>query len=144
MARQLQALERTHMKQDLAALISRLGAAVSSKTAEMDESIALKSSRKDEEAMAILRSNRGKALMDEIDVFISGITRVADERLTSVVEEQRANAAMLRWVSIVGGFVILVVVGIVVAARCGANRSSGSGTRTGRDPAAGGKPPGCK
>jgi two-component sensor histidine kinase len=38
----------------------------------------------------------------------------ADERLTSAVEEQRANAAMLRWVSIIGGLVILVVVGIVV------------------------------
>jgi two-component sensor histidine kinase len=94
--------------------MTRLAAAVSSKTAEMDESIALKTSRNDEAALALLRSNRGKALMDEIDVFISGITRVADDRLTSAVEEQRANAALLRWVSTVGGFVILVVVGIVV------------------------------
>jgi two-component sensor histidine kinase/CHASE3 domain sensor protein len=113
-ARQLQALERTRVKQESPALMTRLAAAVSSKTAEMDESIALKASRSDEEAMAVLRSNRGKALMDEIDVFISGIARVADERLTSAVEEQRANAALLRWVSTVGGLVILVVVGIVV------------------------------
>ncbi len=112
--RQLQALERTRVTQDSPALMTRLAGAVSSKTAEMDESIALKTSRNDEAALALLRSNRGKALMDEIDVFISGVTRVADDRLTSAVEEQRANAALLRWVSTVGGFVILVVVGIVV------------------------------
>ena len=113
-ARQLQALERTRVQQDSPALMSRLAAAVSSKIAEMDQSIAFKASREDEEAMALLRSNRGKALMDEIDVFLSGVIRAADERLSSAVEEQRANAALLRWVSIIGGLVILVVVGIVV------------------------------
>lgn len=112
--RQLQALQRTRVQQDSPVLMARLAAAVSNKFAEMDESIALKVSREDERAMALLRSNRGKALMDEIDVFLSGISRAADERLTSAVEEQRANAALLRWVSIVGGLIILVVVGIVV------------------------------
>jgi two-component sensor histidine kinase/CHASE3 domain sensor protein len=113
-ARQLQALEQTRVKQDSPALMTRLAAAVSSKIAEMDQSIALKASRQDEEAMALLRTNRGKALMDEIDVFLSGVIRAADERLTSAVEEQRANAALLRWVSIIGGLMILIVVGIVV------------------------------
>ena len=113
-ARQLQALERTRVTQDTPALMTRLAAAVSRKIAEMDQSVALKASREDEEALALLRSNRGKALMDEIDVFLSGITRAADERLTSALEEQRANAALLRWVSIIGGLIILVVVGIVV------------------------------
>jgi len=113
-ARQLQALERTRVTQDTPALMTRLAAAVSRKIAEMDQSVALKASREDDEALALLRSNRGKALMDEIDVFLSGITRAADERLTSALEEQRANAALLRWVSIIGGLIILVVVGIVV------------------------------
>lgn len=112
--RQMEALERTRVKQDAPALVTRLAATVASKIAEMDRSIALKSSRQDEQALAVLRSNRGKALMDEIDVFISGVTRVADERLTSAVEEQRANAALLRWVSVVGGLIILSVGGIVV------------------------------
>jgi two-component sensor histidine kinase len=112
--RQLQALERTRVTQDSPALMTRLAGAISSKIAEMDQSIALKASRDDEAALALLRSNRGKTLMDEIDVFLSGVTRVADERLTSALEEQRANAALLRWVSIVGGLIILVIVGIVV------------------------------
>ena len=61
--------------------------------AEMDQTIALKSDRHDAEALALLRTNRGKALMDEANVFLSGIIRAADERLTTGVGEQRANAA---------------------------------------------------
>jgi two-component sensor histidine kinase len=52
--------------------------------------------------------------MDEANVFLSGIIQSADERLTTGVEEQRANAAMLRWVSIGGGIVIVLVVGGVI------------------------------
>ena len=49
---------------------------------EMDQTIALKNDRRDAEALAMLRTNRGKALMDEANVFLSGIIRAADERLT--------------------------------------------------------------
>ena len=47
--------------------------AVGEKIAEMDHSIALKSAGRDAEAMALLRSNRGKTLMDEINVFLYGV-----------------------------------------------------------------------
>ena len=95
-------------------MLSRLTAIIAEKFAEMDQTIALKSERRDAEALALFRTNRGKALMDEANVFLSGIIRAADERLTAGVSEQRANAAMLRWVSIVGGIVIVLVVGGVV------------------------------
>ncbi|MBY0322457.1 MAG: sensor histidine kinase [Reyranella sp.] len=52
--------------------------------------------------------------MDEANVFLSGIVRTADRRLTEGVEEQRANAAMLRITSIVGALVIMLVVGGVI------------------------------
>jgi two-component sensor histidine kinase len=45
---------------------------------------------------------------------LSGIIRAADDRLTAGVDEQRANATMLRWVSIVSGVVIVLVVGGVI------------------------------
>jgi two-component sensor histidine kinase/CHASE3 domain sensor protein len=93
------------------ALLARLTAVVTDKIAEMDQTIALKNDRRDAEALALLRTNRGKALMDEANVFLSGIIQAADERLTTGVSEQRANAAMLRWISIVGGLVIILVVG---------------------------------
>ena len=58
---------------------------------EMDQTIALKSDRRDDEALALIRTNRGKALMDEANVFFSGIIRAADERLTTGVGEQQGE-----------------------------------------------------
>jgi two-component sensor histidine kinase/CHASE3 domain sensor protein len=93
------------------ALITRLTTVMTEKIGEMDRSVELKKDRRDAEALAVIRTNRGKALMDEANVFLSGIIQAADERLTTGVSEQRANAAMLRWVSIIGGLVIILVVG---------------------------------
>ncbi len=91
--------------------IQRLTAIVNEKLTEMDRTIALKRERRDAEAQALFRTNRGKALMDEANVFFSGLIRAADDRLTTGVGEQKANAALLRWFSIIGGVVIIAVVG---------------------------------
>jgi CHASE3 domain sensor protein len=88
------------------ASVARLTTIIHEKFNEMDQSIALKRDRRDADALAIVRSNRGKALMDEANVFFSGIIRAADERLTTGVGEQKTNASLLRWFSIVGGIVI--------------------------------------
>lgn len=96
-------------------MVQRLTVVLGEKIDEMDRTIALKGDRRDEEALAIIRTNRGKALMDEANVFLSGITQAADERLTIGVSEQRGNATMLRWVSFGAGIVIvLVVAGVAV------------------------------
>jgi signal transduction histidine kinase len=92
-------------------LVERLTTIITEKFEEMDRTIALKRDRRDAEALAIVRTNRGKALTDEANVFFSGIIRAADERLTTGVREQSANAAWLRTVSIIGGLVIVAVVG---------------------------------
>lgn len=91
-------------------MVRRLTAVVADKIREMNDTIALKSNLRDAEAMAMLRTNRGKALMDEANVFLSGVVRSAEERLAEGIAEQRENASMLRWVSIVGGLVIILVV----------------------------------
>ena len=75
-------------------MLQRLSTLVADKIDEMDQTVALKNDRRDEEALALLRTNRGKALMDEANVFLTGIIRSADERLTAGVDEQRANAAL--------------------------------------------------
>jgi two-component sensor histidine kinase/CHASE3 domain sensor protein len=95
-------------------MVQRLTELVTAKFAETDESIALKNALRDDDALALIRTNRGKALMDELNVFLAGIIRSADERLTAGVSEQRANAAMLRWASIGGGLVIVLVVAAVI------------------------------
>ncbi len=93
-----------------APMLQRLTAVVGEKIGEMDQTIALKSARQDTEALATIRTNRGKALMDEANVFLYGVILSADERLTAGGIEQQRNALMLRWTSIIGAFVIIVVV----------------------------------
>jgi two-component sensor histidine kinase len=91
-------------------LVKRLERVVSEKIEDMDQSIDLKSRFQDEVAMSEFQSNRGKALMDEANVYLSGVIRSADSRLTISTSEQRSNANLLRWVSVVGAFVIILVV----------------------------------
>jgi signal transduction histidine kinase len=109
--RQLDALNRMLTRQDAQAAVQRLTTIITEKFSEMDQTIVLKRARQDAEALALVRTNRGKALMDEAHVFVSGIIRAADERLTMAVGEQQANAAWLRWFSIAGGVIIVAVVG---------------------------------
>jgi len=118
--RQLDALtKRINGDSQSAPMLRRLTAVINEKVGEMDQAIALKREGKDTESLALFRTNRGKALMDEANVFLYGVILSADERLTTGVSEQRANAAMLRWVSIIGGGIIVLVVGgvVVTAAR---------------------------
>jgi signal transduction histidine kinase len=96
-------------------VLPRLNSLVLQKFSDMDRVIAFKQQREDAEALAIIRSNRGKLLMDEINLFVSGIVRAADERLTTGVAEQRSNAGRLRLAAIIAAMMIAVVVaGIVV------------------------------
>lgn len=97
------------------AQLDRLKAIMAEKFAEMDNTIAYKRQRQDDDVAAIFNSNRGKALMDEANVFLTGIMLGADDRLTASVAEQKANFAWLRWITIVGGIAIVVVVGFAVA-----------------------------
>jgi len=105
-----------HLKASLAssqtsAMLKRLTDVVAEKFDEMDRTISLKGDLHDAEALALFRSNRGKALMDEANVFLSSIIRASDERLTTGIAEQRRNASWLRWVSLIGGLIIISVVG---------------------------------
>jgi two-component sensor histidine kinase len=93
------------------AMLRRLSTVVSDKIDELDRTIALKGAQRDSEARALFQTNRGKALMDEANVYLSSIIRATDERLTTGVAAQNENAARLRWVSLIGGLVIIFVVG---------------------------------
>jgi two-component sensor histidine kinase len=110
--RQLEALKRSLARfPDTAVPLERLTALISEKTAEMDETIALKRERRDLDVLGAIRTNRGKALMDEANVFFAGVIRAADARLTAAVDEQRSSATRLRLISVLGGIVIVMVVG---------------------------------
>ena len=93
------------------AALQRLVAIVGEKFGEMDDTIALKRARQDDQALGLFKTNKGKALMDEANVFFAGLVRQADDRLTTGVAEQRANAIWLRLASGLGALVIVAVVG---------------------------------
>lgn len=65
-----------------ARLLDRLTRLVADKIADMDQTIAAKREFRESDALAAFGSNRGKALMDEANVFLSSIIRTTDERLT--------------------------------------------------------------
>lgn len=96
------------------AMLPRLSEAVGQKIADMDLSIALKSAGRDADAMALLQKNRGKTLMDEINVFLYGAILIADENSAQSSAEQQRNASLLRWISAGAAVVIALVVFAVV------------------------------
>ena len=91
-------------------VIGRITTVLAAKIDEMDHSIALKRGLRDAEALSLFGSNRGKALMDEINLFLSSTIRATDNRLTASMAEQRRNAIWLRWATVLGGLVIIVVI----------------------------------
>lgn len=91
--------------------IERLRNDVTAKLAEMAETIELVRADNVEQAIAIVETDQGKARMDSIRGFIDAFITAVDERLTDGVANQRDTINLLRWVSIIGGLVILAVVG---------------------------------
>jgi len=89
---------------------------VDKKFLHTDRVIELKRDRRDTDALALVRTNRAKSLMDEANVFLSGIIAAADERQTATSIEQSENARLLAWVSLIGGAIIIGVVGTVTYA----------------------------
>lgn len=93
--------------------VERLGQIVTEKFSEMDETITLVRARHLDEALAIFRTNKGKALMDEANVFFSGLVGGADDRLLLGMSEQKTNAF---WLRLISGFGAIVIVGVVAGA----------------------------
>ena len=92
--------------------LDRLKYLIREKIVEMDATISLKRKGDDAGVVALVGSNRGKALMDEANVFFTGIILAADDRLTRQVAAQISGFAWLRRITIAGGIAIVVVVAL--------------------------------
>ncbi|HEY0706743.1 MAG TPA: CHASE3 domain-containing protein, partial [Polyangia bacterium] len=92
------------------AMLPRLAEAVTEKIAEMDSCIALKSAGRDAEALSMVQGNRGKTLMDEINVFLYNAILIADDDSARSSAEQQRNASLLRRISAGAAVVIILVV----------------------------------
>ncbi len=98
---------------DLQSASQKLGEVVDQKFAEMDQTLSLQHARQDANALALVKTDQGKALMDEAGVYLNGIVRAADQRLLDRVAEQQKTTSRLKLVSLLSAFVIMAVVGIV-------------------------------
>ena len=90
--------------------LKRLSEILATKFDEFDRTIELKRDQRNEEVQSIFRTNNGKALTDEANVYFAGIIGRADDRMNSGVAEQRANTGWLRFATAIGALVIVAVV----------------------------------
>ena len=91
----------------------RLGDVVNQKIQDMDQTVSIQQGRQYDQALALVKTDHGKALMDEASVYLNGIIRAADEKLLDRVADQQKTAALLKLVSVLSTLVILAVVAIV-------------------------------
>ncbi|WP_244488947.1 sensor histidine kinase [Devosia sp. Root635] len=81
------------------------------KLAEMEHTIELARAGRIDDALAVVDTDGGKAAMDRSRVFFDALIKAADDRLSTGVASQRDAATALRWVTVIGAFVIFAVVG---------------------------------
>jgi two-component sensor histidine kinase/CHASE3 domain sensor protein len=91
------------------AAMERLKTLIDGKIAEMEQSIALQRDGQRQAAEAVVRSNQGKALMDEANVFLSAIIRGAGVNLAVAASNQQRGFEMLRAVMLAAVVLIILV-----------------------------------
>lgn len=97
------------------AATQRLVLLVNQKFQEMDTIISLKRDGHDADALAMLKSNRGKALMDEANIFLLSTIRSAEGNVTEGVTRQKDGLLRLRLIIMAAAALILLVVAATVA-----------------------------
>lgn len=90
---------------------AKLQGDVSTKTGELEKTIALVRQGRSSEVVELVRSSVGKEAMDRARLWLDELIAAADERLATNVAAQRGNTVALRWVVILGGMIILLVGG---------------------------------
>ncbi len=94
--------------------LQQFKAQLEGKLDEMASTIGLAQEGRLGEAIAIVQTDRGLALSEEMRLLLDAIIDAADTRSFDGVVEQRATADSLRLVSIIGGLIIIGVVGAAV------------------------------
>lgn len=97
-----------------AAMLPRLKALVDQRLDDLDAAIKTKDAGGIDKATGIIGTNQGKALMDEIQVFLSAIVIEAEDALTVSLRAQTTNILALRIGTVLASLLILGVVGGVV------------------------------
>ncbi len=88
--------------------VRKIADAIADKLKELALTVELKQESKSDEAMAIVRSDRGKADMDLIRRLVSSQGDAVEGHLTDSIRDQESNAVLARWFTVGAGVVILL------------------------------------
>ncbi len=97
---------------ELAEVVDRLTATLTAKISEMNETIALYQEGQTEEAVAVIQTERGNELMQTLRTDLARLREASEARLGATVTRQERSAQFLRWVSILGAALVVLVVGV--------------------------------
>ncbi|HSI40126.1 MAG TPA: CHASE3 domain-containing protein [Xanthobacteraceae bacterium] len=92
-----------------AADVERLIALIDRKVAELGQTIELKKTGDGDAALALVRTDSGKQLMDEARAIFGSLISSAEARFNAALAEQRTSSQILWWITVGGGLIILVV-----------------------------------
>ncbi|MGI2031214.1 sensor histidine kinase [Rhizobium panacihumi] len=113
---QLAKLERSGSAQTYAPVpIDELRQLIGDKIHEMESTFDRMNNNDLRGAVAIVRNDSGRLIMERMSTILNGIIGVMDTRLTQGIAELRRSSESLQWVSVGGGLVILIVVGGAIA-----------------------------
>jgi signal transduction histidine kinase len=90
---------------------ARLMPIIEAKRAELARTIELNNAGQRDQAIAIVRSNTGREIMDQARATLAAMVTRAEDNIREVVQTQRDSISQLQMVTIIGAIVILLVVG---------------------------------
>jgi signal transduction histidine kinase len=88
--------------------LATLSIMVAAKMREMDDTIALAKSGQRDRALALVNSDRGITMMDNARAALRQVIDDAERVVTRDMKQLNTNALLLKWVTIVGGGVIVL------------------------------------
>jgi signal transduction histidine kinase len=91
--------------------VDKLTGLVTDKLAELQGTIDLAKSGQRDEALAAVKTGRGKQLMDDAREVLGGMLDRSEARIDRAVHDQDNSITDLEWVTLIGAAVILLVVG---------------------------------
>ncbi|WP_024275442.1 CHASE3 domain-containing protein [Hyphomicrobium sp. 802] len=92
----------------LKAGLDKIAAAIAAKLRELASTVELRMAGKSSEALAVVNTDRGKNLMDDIRKLVAEQTEVVETELTKSIQSQQDNAVLARWFTLGAGVVILL------------------------------------
>ncbi len=113
---QLDKVQRAGDAQTFVAVpMDELRGLIKDKISEMESTFARINDGDIKGAVAIVRNDSGRLIMERLSTILNGIIGEMDTRLVRGIGELREASDSLQWVSLGGGFVILLVVGSAIA-----------------------------